>query len=229
MDAGLLTARGWSVSGKTTSCRSATTGNSLGYVRTGSAIASEFTQLVNTPCIAGVLRSGSGVTDDLAHVVEAARDGDRSAFGELYGRFARMVHGVLLARGPRADVDDLVQDVFVIALERLHTLRDAPAFAGWLAAIARNRAADQLRRGATRTVELTDDFGRMDPDRTEALAVLGVIRTLPEAYRETLVLRLVEGMTGPEIAARTGLTAASVRVNLHRGMKQLRERLGVLV
>mgnify|MGYP003694694447 CR=1 FL=1 len=79
------------------------------------------------------------------------------------------------------------------------------------------------------TVELTDDVGRMDPDRTEALAVLGVIQTLPEAYRETLVLRLVEGMTGPEIAARTGLTAASVRVNLHRGMKQLRERLGVLV
>jgi RNA polymerase sigma-70 factor, ECF subfamily len=39
------------------------------------------------------------------------------------------------------------------------------------------------------------------------------------------VLRLVEGMTGPEIAARTGLTPASVRVNLHRGMKQLRERL----
>jgi RNA polymerase sigma-70 factor (ECF subfamily) len=102
-------------------------------------------------------------------------------------------------------------------------------FAGWLAAIARNRAADQLRRGAGQTVALTDEVGRMDPDRTEALAVLGVIKTLPEAYRETLVLRLVEGMTGPEIAARTGLTAASVRVNLHRGMKQLRERLGVLV
>jgi RNA polymerase sigma-70 factor (ECF subfamily) len=42
------------------------------------------------------------------------------------------------------------------------------------------------------------------------------------------VLRLVEGMTGPEIAARTGLTAASVRVNLHRGMKLLRERLGFM-
>ena len=47
---------------------------------------------------------------------------------------------------------------------------------------------------------------------------------MPEAYRETLVLRLVEGMTGPEIADRTGLTPASVRVNLHRGLKQLRER-----
>jgi len=55
--------------------------------------------------------------------------------------------------------------------------------------------------------------------------VLEVICGLPEAYRETLVLRLVEGMTGPEIANRTGLTPASVRVNLHRGMKLLREKL----
>ena len=61
--------------------------------------------------------------------------------------------------------------------------------------------------------------------RVEALAVLALIRTLPEAYRETLVLRLVEGLTGPEIAERTGLTPASVRVNLHRGMKLLREKL----
>ena len=52
-----------------------------------------------------------------------------------------------------------------------------------------------------------------------------MIRSLPEAYRETLILRLVEGMTGPEIAARTGLTAGSVRVNLCRGMQQLREKL----
>ena len=61
--------------------------------------------------------------------------------------------------------------------------------------------------------------------RTEALAVLDIIGTLPDAYRETLVLRLVEGLTGPEIAERTGLTPASVRVNLHRGMKLLREKL----
>src|SRR5215468_7989697 len=62
----------------------------------------------------------------------------------------------------------------------------------------------------------------------EATEILEIIRGLPEAYRETLVLRLVEGMTGPEIAARTGLTAASVRVNLHRGMKMLREKLGFM-
>lgn len=57
------------------------------------------------------------------------------------------------------------------------------------------------------------------------MAVLAAIRSLPEAYREPLILRLVEGMTGPEIAERTGLTPGSVRVNLHRGMRQLREKL----
>jgi RNA polymerase sigma-70 factor (ECF subfamily) len=60
----------------------------------------------------------------------------------------------------------------------------------------------------------------------ETQTVLNAILSLPEAYREPLVLRLVEGMTGPEIAARTGLTHGSVRVNLHRGLQQLREILG---
>ena len=63
-------------------------------------------------------------------------------------------------------------------------------------------------------------------ERAEALRVLDIVRTLPGAYRETLVLRLVEGLTGPEIAERTGLTPASVRVNLHRGFKMLREKVG---
>ena len=70
-----------------------------------------------------------------------------------------------------------------------------------------------------------DAASTRDADRLEALAILDAVRALPEAYRETLMLRLVEGMTGAEIAERTGLTAASVRVNLHRGMKLLREKL----
>lgn len=171
---------------------------------------------------------------DLSHLVAAAQGGDRLALEELYGRFARAVHGIVLSRVPRAEVEDLVQDVFVIAMQRLGTLRDPQAFGGWLAAIARNRAADYLRR-APRTQELPGDLDgdgastsgsrASTTDVIEALAVMSAIRLLPDAYRETLTLRLVEGMTGPEIAARTGLTPASVRVNLHRGMKQLRERL----
>jgi RNA polymerase sigma-70 factor (ECF subfamily) len=127
---------------------------------------------------------------DADHVA-AARAGDRAAFGRLFRRYAPMVHGVLLARVRPSEVDDLMQDVFVAALEKLSGLRDGDAFGPWLGAMAKNRAIDHYRA------------------------------------REPLVLRLVEGMTGPEIAAQVGLEPGSVRVNLHRGMKLLREKLGL--
>ncbi len=91
--------------------------------------------------------------------------------------------------------------------------------------IARNRAMD-FYRNSRATVEVTDQVAVARTPNKTAKEILDLIRKLPEAYRETLVLRFVEGMTGPEIAERTGLTPASVRVNLHRGMKILRERLG---
>jgi RNA polymerase sigma-70 factor, ECF subfamily len=172
----------------------------------------------------------SSVTEfsEEALLVKAVRLGEQDAFARLYSRYAPMVHGILLARVPWNEVDDLLQDVFLVALKKLHTLRDDTAFGAWVAMIARNRAMDFHRR-KRETEELSDDLavrGSSEADR-EAANVLEVICGLPEAYRETLVLRLVEGMTGPEIANRTGLTPASVRVNLHRGMKLLREKLGI--
>jgi RNA polymerase sigma-70 factor, ECF subfamily len=166
-------------------------------------------------------------------LVLAAREGDRAAFGGLYARYARMVHGILLARVPPSDVDDLVQDVFLRALPRLRDLRDVARFGPWLATITRNRANDyyrQTRAVAAVTESLPEDEAELPASSTapnaEAAMILAFVRSLPDAYRETLILRLVEGMTGPEIAARTGLTPGSVRVNLHRGMQQLREKLG---
>lgn len=169
---------------------------------------------------------------DVLSLVSAARNGDRGAFGRLYERYARMVHGILLARVPLPEVDDLVQDVFIQAMRQLHTLRDAACFGGWLATVTRNRANDYHRR-SVELVELTEDSPsearekrRSSAPGDDGAAILAVIRELPAAYRETLILRLVEGFTGPEIAERTGLTPGSVRVNLHRGMQMLREKLG---
>ena len=158
-------------------------------------------------------------------LVKAALEGDRDGFGRLYDLYAPLVHGILLARVPRTEVDDLVQDIFLHAFKKLHTLRDSAAFGPWIAMIARNRAVDFHRRTRA-TVEITDDLRGSDKQQSKAAEIMELIRSLPDAYRETLVLRLVEGMTGPEIAERTGLTAASVRVNLHRGMKLLRQKLG---
>lgn len=161
-----------------------------------------------------------------AVLVDTASRGDRDAFAELYRRYARMVHGILLARVPPEDAADLTQDVFLAAMRQLPYLRNGDAFGAWLAAIARRKAAD-FRRSQRPQEELTQAAapGPSAEDRTDAHRVLALIRTLPEAYRETLVLRFVEGFTGPEIAERTGLTPDSVRVNLSRGMKLLREKL----
>ena len=109
-------------------------------------------------------------------------------------------------------------------MQRLPNLRDTEAFGGWLAAIARNLACDHHRHNRN-LVELKESECRAIPAHEPELA-LEAIRRLPESYRETLTLRLVEGMTGPEIAARTSLTPDSVRVNLCRGMKLLRAQLG---
>ena len=178
--------------------------------------------------VAGLGYPSMTETSDDSRLVEAARQGDRAAFGRLYDRYARMVHGILLARVPFSEVDDLVQDVFLSALPRIHTLRDITRFGPWLAAITRNRAND-YHRNAVEEVELSEDAPaspeQAGTDDTDVAALLETVRSLPETYRETLLLRLVEGMTGPEIAARTGLTPGSVRVNLHRGMALLREKL----
>lgn len=163
---------------------------------------------------------------ELPAVVTAARRGDRLAFAELYRRFNRAVHGVVLARVRYVEAADIVQDVFAIALERLPQLGEVAAFPGWLLAIARNRAIDHVR-GQKPTDELTD-VPIEAPRSAEVAQVLVALRALPDAYQETLILRLVEGMTGPEIAEKTGLSPGSVRVNLHRGMKLLREKLGIV-
>ncbi len=166
--------------------------------------------------------------DDHRTFVAAARRGDEDAFAELYRRFSPAVHGIIAARLPVDDAADLVQEVFLQVWVRLPELRDDAAFPGWICTIARRQAADLYRR--QRVFEPLPD-GLTAPDRpdvsAEAQGAVAAIHALPEAYRETLALRLIEGLSGPEIAEVTGLTPGSVRVNLHRGFHLLRERLGV--
>lgn len=164
----------------------------------------------------------------VAELVSAAQRGHRPAFAALYERFAKVVHAIALARAAASDADDLVQEVFTEAWVKLEQLREPAAFPGWILAIARSRATDSARKQC-KTSEMKDDDARLatsPPPRAEAAAALRAIRELPETYRETLIMRLVEDLSGPEIAERTGMTPESVRVHLHRGIKLLRERLG---
>src|SRR5215471_3516982 len=127
---------------------------------------------------------------DDALLVCAAREGDRAAFARLYDRYACMVHGILLARVPPEEVDDLVQDVFMIALRRLSTLRENGSFGAWLAAIARNRASDYHRRSWPKK-QLDEETSVPEAEHAggdherQAATILEAIRSLSGAYRET--------------------------------------------
>lgn len=166
---------------------------------------------------------------ELALLVRRAQGGDSVAFDALHRRFAPSVHAVLLARLRVADADDALQETFVLAWKRLAALRDEDAIGPWLHTIARHAAADRQRElpgtGAL-PLDLPARVEGPSSERDELRErVLQHLRSLPDAYKETLAMRLVEGLTGPEIAAATGLTEGSVRVNLCRGMALMRELL----
>lgn len=168
-------------------------------------------------------------SDDGSAWLAAARAGDAEAFGRLHARYAPMLHAVLLSHAAHEDVDDLLQEVFLAAWRSLAGLRDGERLGAWLASIARHAARRQGRRRQPAAEALPDEL----PDtrspgvlqRAEGAELLAILRELPEPYRESLVMRLVEGMSGPEIAAATGLAPASIRTHLGRGMMLLRARL----
>lgn len=164
---------------------------------------------------------------EVRHETVMESEAREQEFNRLYLKYAPLVHGILLARLPREEVDDVMQEVFLATYRTLGSIRDKDAVGAWLVKVARNQAAN-FYRSSRKTDELDDSVEARPTEHSQAAEVLQTIRTMPDAYRETLILRLVEGMTGEEIAAMTGLKPDSVRVNLHRGMKLLRQRLGIV-
>lgn len=166
----------------------------------------------------------------LAPLVAAAQSGAPDAFAEIHRRFARVVHGIALASVPPSDAEDVTQEVFVRVHRTLSSLREPEAFPAWICRVARNVAADHARRTRRRPAPdalPADHLAPETPAGDDELRerVLRCLAQLPPAYRETLLLRLAEGLSGPEIARRTGMTPDSVRVNLSRGMAMLRPML----
>lgn len=146
---------------------------------------------------------------------------------ELCEKHARMVGGILAARVPIDDVDDLKQDTLLRAWQSIGTLRDPAKLGGWLASIARNVAREHVRRRPVAFERLPPDV----PDRSAAVDreeldhVYRSLGGLPTTFRDTLTLRWLEEMSSAEIAVVTGMRPGSVRVNLHRGMRLLKARL----
>jgi len=170
---------------------------------------------------------------DLA-LVEAARGGDKNAILTLLAaaqpdirRYARR------SCNTSDDVDDVVQETLWLLYRRVGSLRALTSISGWLLAVVRRECLRIASRVTGKFVGLDDALH--DPANEDRLArlpqdelridVSRAIQSLPEHYREVVLLRDIEEMTVDEIAAALALTRESVKGRLHRARTLLREFL----
>ena len=173
--------------------------------------------------------------DDAPDDVRAAQRGDADAFGRLYRRHVGRINALCLRlTGDRVRAEDLVQDAFVRAWEKLGSFRGESAFGTWLHRLTVNvflvQVRAQQRRGAHDEVaEILPDppvdregeglgrEGRMDLEQA--------IARLSPGARTAFVLHELEGYSHDEIAAMSGVAAATIRAQLFRARKRLLEML----
>jgi RNA polymerase sigma-70 factor, ECF subfamily len=168
-----------------------------------------------------------------AELVAGVRDGSRRAAGSLAERYLRAARAVALSIvGETAGAEDVCQDAFVYAIERIDDCRQPERFAAWLLQIVRNRARNLVRdRKPVIPVEdvVIVSEAASPADAAEATNLrahlLAALAQLPEARREVVLLHDLEGWTHRAIAERLELPEGTIRSHLHLARKRLREIL----
>jgi RNA polymerase sigma-70 factor, ECF subfamily len=167
----------------------------------------------------------------VAELVRRARAGEASAFDQLVRRHLRAAYVVALAvLGRSADADDVAQEAFVTALERLNDCREPAKFSGWLIQIVRNRALNALDKRKLRdTDELTDvAIPGHAGDVVLRARLLAALATLSEIQREIVLLHDLDGWTHAELADALGISEVNCRQHLFTARRALRVELASL-
>lgn len=166
-------------------------------------------------------------------LVDRARGGDVAAFEELYRRNVRRIYGLCyrLAGNPTL-AEELTQDTFVRAWEKLGGFRGDSAFSSWLYPMAVNLSHSERRSRTRRTARVmpTDDLTPFDkgtaPRAPEAAVDLErALAELPDGARRVFVLHEVHGYKHEEIAEMTGIASGTSKAQLHRARRLLRGHL----
>lgn len=173
--------------------------------------------------------------DDDSVLVERTRTGDRAAFEQLYRRHRNRIYGLLwrLAGGDAALAEDLLQEAFVRAWQKLDGFRGESRFATWLHRLSANVALSDRRirmRRVTRETPLEGTVerviaGERDVRAAQQIDLESAIGGLPERARTVLVLFDIEGYSHAEIAELTGMAIGSSKAQLHRARRLVRENL----
>jgi RNA polymerase sigma-70 factor (ECF subfamily) len=161
----------------------------------------------------------------------------RRSVGEIYPRLHRAMRATLA--GSSIDPEDLVQEAFLKAYKNLDSFKGDSGFYTWVYAIARNLAIDEFRKSKheklrvntpSDELNIESDLSVNESEREEILVLRKAIAMLPELMRSIVVMRLIDGLTYPEIAEVTGLNEETVKNRMFRARKELAvlmKRMGV--
>lgn len=166
-------------------------------------------------------------------LVRRAQDGDQAAFEQVYRTNVQRVYALCLRMCADAQqAEELTQDVFVRAWQKIGLFRGDARFSTWLHRVAVNVVLqDRRKRGRRRDRELgTDDLESYGATTVAAMPGTRVdleraIAGLPEGARQVLVLRDVKGYKYREIADMTGVSLGTVKAQIHRARNLVKERL----
>lgn len=170
-------------------------------------------------------------------LVTRTRGGEPQAFGELMQRYQASVFNVCLRMmGERREAEDMTQEAFIRAHERLHTFDEERPFGPWIRRVAANHCLNRLKRHAPATVPLEDELdiprqpGQLQPEqvvikRDRQRTIRQAILNLPANYRAVIELRHYQGLSYAEIGSAMGLPLSDVKSYLFRARKQLAQRL----
>jgi RNA polymerase sigma-70 factor (ECF subfamily) len=183
----------------------------------------------------------SGTSAQLVSLVNQAREGNRSAFAQLADRFHEDIFRLVFYRiRSKVDAEDITQDVFLKAFQKISSVKDAAKFRGWLFSITLNRIRDFQRKKRFRSFFKTEDENieshpteKADSDQPEALEhvirkdfwrQIGLIlKKLPNMEREVFLLRFFDHLSLKEIAGVLKKNESTVKTHLYRALAKFKK------
>jgi RNA polymerase sigma-70 factor (ECF subfamily) len=173
-------------------------------------------------------------------VVERAKNGDVTAFGELYALYRAPVYNLCfrLTKGAAEDAEDLTQDVFLQVFRKVNSFRGEAAFGSWLYRVATNIAMMHLRKQRVEEVPIevlelrsstllststAESHDHCDP--VKRIALLRALRGLSKNGKTLILLYDINGFTHNEVAQSLGVTAGTSKTRLYQAHRKLRESL----
>jgi len=175
----------------------------------------------------------SVVSDE--HLIQRFKQGDLDSFTPLYERHLPAVHKRVRYMVPEADIEDVTQEVFIAVLKSLQSFRGESQFGTWLRTLTNHKIAEYYRRRNRKqdppeapileAEQLPD--GGSDLQLEERIALRKALTSVPEKYREVILLRFSDGMQFDEIARCMGSNLESTKSLFRRAVAALRKNLEV--